>query len=246
MKKIWVTRAKEELEAARKIVEKYGFEFIGVPLIEFEKLSIPFLKENFEALVFSSKTAVRFFFEEKFLIGILKKAKVVFCVGKETQAILKNYLEKYFINIKLAPLPKKFKGEDLANLILKHNVKNILAPGPKERRKILFDILEDKGINIKKLDLYKTKIKKLTKEEKELVLTCGAVTLTSPSTFKALLENNILNPLLERQVHFLVIGDVTEKEVRKVIPFKLIIKPNIFTFEEMIKAYKKYLTGSKL
>ena len=250
MKRVWVTRAKEELEAAKNIVEKYGFEFIGIPLIEFEKLSLDekdekVLRENFEAIVFSSKAAVRFFFEEKFLIDILKKAKVIFCVGKETQSILKNYLEKYFINIKLGPLPKKFQGEDLANLILEYNVKNILAPGPKKRRKVLFDILESKGINVEKLDLYQTKIRKLSQEEKNLVLTCEAVTLTSPSTFKALLENNILKPLLEKQTCFLVIGDVTEKEVKKFVPSKLIIKPNIFTFEEMIKAYKNHLTRGK-
>ena len=246
MKRIWVTRAKEELESAKKIVEKYGFEFLGIPLIEFEKLNIPVLKENFEAIVFSSKTGVRFFFEEKFLRDILKKAKLVFCVGKETQSTLKNYLEKYFININLAPLPKKFQGEDLANLILEYNIKNILVPGPKKRRKIFFDILKDKNINVVKLDLYQTKIRKLSQKEKKLVLTCQAVTLTSPSTFQALLENNLLKFLLKNQTHFLVIGDVTEKEVKKYIPSNLIVKPDIFTFEEMIKTYKNYLNGSKL
>jgi len=246
MKRIWVTRAKEELDSAKKIVEKYGFEFLGIPLIEIEKLNIPVLKENFEAIVFSSKTGVRFFFEEKFLRDILKKAKIVFCVGKETQSSLKNYLEKYYININLAPLPKKFQGEDLANLLLKYNIKSILAPGPKKRRKVLFDILKDKKINIVKLDLYQTKIRKLNQEEKNLVLTSQAVTLTSPSTFQALLENNLLKFLLKNQTHFLVIGDVTAKEVRKYVPSNLIIKPDIFTFEEMIKTYKNYLNRSRL
>ena len=244
LKKIWITRAKDEQENAKKIVKKYGFEPISIPLIEFSSIFYKVPKENYEGIVFSSKTGVRFFFKDKALVEKLKNVKLIFSVGKETKKLLENYLEKENIKIDIAPLPKKFKGEDLAQVILEKNIKTLLLPGPKERRNILFEILKKHNIRFCRLDIYETKIKKLSEEEKEKVLNCQAVTLTSPSTFKGILKNNLLNPLLKKNTMFLVIGDVTENFVKNYVPQNLILKPEIFTFEEMIKTYKSFLEKS--
>lgn len=85
-KKIFITRNLKDKDYLGRALRALSFEIEGKSLIEFKQITIKELPKT-EWIFFSSKHAVKYFFDQKPTIGSVKMA----CVGKATSDELRSY-----------------------------------------------------------------------------------------------------------------------------------------------------------
>ena len=208
MVRVLLTRPKEDAEKDREIFHRYGFDVILLPLLEFEALPFsPPRWEKYHYIYFGSKRGVNFFLQR--VKGIPPHLKVL-AVGKKTAQELKRWGIKPFLVLKgsvthLVELAKEGKLER----------GNILVPTAEVYTKDIH-LLEELGFGVDILPVYRTLyVKYPPKEVEEKLKLSDAVVFTSPSTFKALLENlqNRMEPLREKII--VAIGKTTARAIEQ-------------------------------
>ncbi len=243
MKKVLITREKEEAEKFAEKVKDIGLEAVIFPVIK--TISLPFNKEEaikYDVFIFPSKNAVRYFFENVSSEDL--KKKIIIAVGEKTKKALE---KKGFKNILL---PEKFSSEGVLRLILKEidffKHKKILIPRAKKGIDTLPEKLKNEVKEITVLPIYETvlnipenkeNVKKLFEEKK-----IDFSVFTSPSTIE-----NFLKIFPEEGKEYLkstcitVIGTTTKKAVEEK-GLDVCLIPEKFTIDEIIKKIKEQLS----
>ncbi|BBB32281.1 uroporphyrinogen-III synthase [Thermotomaculum hydrothermale] len=222
MKKIAVFGSKDSLEGLKKIeitetdIEIAGFEAIKFKETEFEISDF----SNFDWIFFGSKRGVEFFFK-KINPENIKGLKIA-CVGKKTAEKLNKY------GIKPDFIPSNYSSKHFfKEFSEKYNkVKGILFPTSDLSENTLENDFKSKGIEFKKITVYKTICGDLS-----FLPDFDGYIFLSPSSFKCFIEKNPYDFLNKKIV--CAIGSVTAEEIKKYgIPC---IFPKKFSLKEALK-----------
>jgi uroporphyrinogen-III synthase len=148
-KKILVTRPANQAEKLCKLIEENGGIPIRLPTVEIALPSIsPYFPnpEEIDIAIFTSVNAVEY--SKTFLAEIPHTLQLA-AVGKQTAQVLKKYGQV------LHP-PQDFTSEGLLKMAIFQEVtnKNIALFSGVGGRETLFEILQQRGANIKKLEVY--------------------------------------------------------------------------------------------
>jgi uroporphyrinogen-III synthase len=207
METVLLTRPKEEALKDKKIFERFGFEVIVLPLIEFEPLdfTVPPL-ENYDYIYFGSKRGAKFFLQK---VQVLPKHLKVVTVGEKTA----QFLEEHF-GIKPFLVGKGSASEVVRQLKELPRGK-ILVPTAEKYTKDIH-LLENYGFKVDILPVYETKYVEYPPGLFRVNLEKATILIfTSPSTFRAFLVNlqKINTTLLNKII--VSIGKTTKKEIEK-------------------------------
>lgn len=173
-KKIFVTKTFKEGEYLPTALKKLGFDVEGKSLIEFKQIAIRFLPRT-EWIFFSSKHAVRYFFNQKPEFGNVKFG----CVGSSTSAELRTFGHRAdFIG---QSTDIKLVGKQFSSKVGNARVLFPIARG--SMQSIQWQMV--KRENVVNLEVYATlKISEEISTENEIVL------FTSPSNVESYFEKN--------------------------------------------------------
>jgi len=204
---VLLTRPKEEALKDKKIFERFGFEVLSLPLIDFEPLDfiLPDLKK-FDYIYFGSKRGAKFFLQK--LKKLPPHLKVI-SVGEKTARFLKtNYGLKPFL----------VGGGSAGNVVQRMKKLprgRILVPTAENYIKEIHK-LEDLGFQLHILPVYRTIYLEYSPEHfKEFLGKATILIFTSPSTFRAFLVNlQKINSNLPDKI-IVSIGATTKKEIEK-------------------------------
>lgn len=256
-KNILVTRDIEQSQEFVDLIKHFGGNAIIFPTIEIQKpdtweeldnllLSI----DTFDGLIFTSQNAVKIFFER--LKNIFKEnlnleKLLIFAVGEKT----KIEIEKQ--NLRCTGIPESFDAENLAELMINHNISNkrFLFPRGNISREVLIEKVQKLGGTIYPIVVYNTVCPEPANTEeianKLLNQNIDVVTFTSPSTalnfFKIFSKWEIKNRI-NTLTKIAVIGNTTAAAL-----LKINIKPDIIanpsTIEGLLKSIIKYFGSNQ-
>ncbi len=237
MKRVVITREKEESEKFARKLKEAGFEPVIFPTIK--TVPVDFSVQNiyeYDVYIFTSKNAVKYFFSKTDITKI--KNKTVLAVGEKT----KKSLEK--LGFEDITVPEKFSSEGMLELIKKNidffKDKKILIPRAKKGINTLVDNLKNQVKEIKILPVYETvlNIPENVKEVENLYIKDAVdfTVFTSPSTVEGFFRSfgGKSYGYLEKTC-IAVIGTTTKKAVEKK-GLKVCIIPEKFTVEGIIHA----------
>ncbi len=194
-KKVFITRNLRESDYFYKALKRLSFESTGQSLIEFKLIEIKSLPIS-EWIFFSSKHAVKYFFNQQPKIGKVKFA----CVGKATAQELRSFGHKAdFIG---QNTDTKFIGKQFSSLA--GNAK-VLFPIAKESMQSIQQQLTKKE-NAINLPVYQT-----IKHSIEVPADMDVIVFTSPSNVDAFFEKNKLRPHQKA----VAMGDATAKALER-------------------------------
>jgi len=228
--KVLLTRSAEDCAADRKLFERFGFEVLQLPTLEFKPLDFDPPKERFDLVFFPSRRAIDFYLLRA---KIPKGAKVAAVGQKSAEHLRKRYLVE----------PDFVLGgysRDLFKLNLEG--KRVLAVLPLGGGGELDRL---KNASVEKLFVYETILKRLDpKEAKEKIKAADALIFASPSSFKALL------PILQKERTIVegkiivAIGDTTERAIRRG-GFTVRFKPSRPSMELLARELAEALYGTQ-
>ncbi len=247
MKRILVTSTNREKSTETGTDEKFEVVYcptIEISRIELEENNLHKIKNYFEYdyLIFTSKNAVRFFFE---YLGTNKinTSKVKVAVTGESTAEEIKRISGTVPEI----LPEKFNAETLLDSF-PENLKGrkVLIPGSKISRGVLREGLAKKGAKVDFIPIYNTRVRQFTENNDELEVlksNFDAYIFTSPSSFVAFLEIlkiENLNKYFENKA-IIPIGNITEKEIVEagIVPHK---PPENFLIPNAVELAKRILS----
>lgn len=168
-----------------------GLNVVQYDAIKTESLDFELSDKKVENAVFTSKNAVK---------AILKKSLKIeksFCVGEKTSELLKEN--------GLAIKECAQNAADLAQLIIdKYSEETFIFFCGNKRRDELPEMLSQKNINLKEIQVYKTSLNPI-----KISGTFDGVLFFSPSGIKSFTENN------ETKSTAFCIGETTASEARK-------------------------------
>lgn len=208
--KVFVTKDFKDSDYLPSALKRLKFEVEGKSLIELKEIKIRVLPVT-EWIFFSSKHAVKFFFDQKPAIGKVKFG----CIGSSTSQMLRTYGHRAdFIgsgtDTKL--IGKQFSAKVGSSKVLfpiaKDSMRTVQWQMPKQ----------DNAID---LNIYFT-----VKHSIELDESYTILVFTSPSNVEAYLEKNKILP----HQKVIAMGDATEQAFRK-LKLKDIAKP--ITFDDL-------------
>lgn len=225
-KRIVVTRARSQASELSRLIEELGGEAFEFPLIrtappdDFGPLDNALGRlGDFDWLIFTSGNGVEMFFErlkaQRVDIRQLAKAKIA-AVGSKTA----NKIEAYGLLVDV--VADEFKAEGLVET-LGDQVQaghRVLFPRANIARKIIPDLLREKGVLVTEVDAYQTLAVTDGIEDLYRLLQAGgvhAITFTSASTVKNFckaFEGYSIEPYLA-PVTLAVIGPVTAEAARE-------------------------------
>ncbi len=127
MKKVLITRAKNQADELRTLLEQHGFQAVLFPMIEI----VPPESWNecdkaieslymYDGLIFTSANGVEFFFrrlKEKRIAAETLQSKIICVVGEKTKVMLEQN------GLKVAFMPDKFTSFDLAKALQQQDIK---------------------------------------------------------------------------------------------------------------------------
>ncbi len=243
MKRVLITREKEEGEKLKKILKSYNIEGIVFPVIK--TVPIPFNSSaiyDYDVFIFPSKNAIKYFLKNTSLKFL--KEKIIIAVGEKTKKVLEKYGLTEII------IPEEFSSEGVLKLIEKSISKfkdrKILIPRAKKGIDTLPEALKEKVKKIDILPVYETvlnipenknQVEKLFKEKK-----IDITIFTSPSTLE-----NFLKVFPEDGKEYLkntciaVIGKTTKKAVEKK-GLEVCLIPDVFTVDALVEKIKEQLS----
>jgi hydroxymethylbilane synthase len=196
--KVFITKTFREKDYLEKALKKLNFDVTAKSLIEFKQVEMHYLPIS-EWIFFSSKHAVRYFFNQKPKIGKVKFG----CISKQTSAELRQYGHRAdFIG---QSTDTKMIGKQFSSLV---GSAKVLFPVPKESMQSVQQQLSKNTIN---LVVYETLKQGIVVDTKTNI-----IVFTSPSNVDAFFEKN------KWQEHYkaVAMGEATEtalyrKGVRK-------------------------------
>lgn len=157
-------------------------------------------------LIFTSKQAVRVFFDHKFNRDLLKN-KIVFAIGAGTAADLEKH------GLKPTHVPKNETQEGLIALLETLPIPKdayFFYPRSSRARPLLADFLCAKRVRTRLLDLYKTRYQKL--EPVPNLDDFDRIVFTSPSTVRGFMR---IFKQLPKDKDLVAIGPITAAELKK-------------------------------
>lgn len=213
-----ITRTIEGNKHERADLEKLGAKVIELPLIEIKPSSNPKMLDRalqriseFDWIVFTSANGVNLFFD--LVNKKRKKAKIrakFACVGIKTKDALEDN------GFKASLVPRTFLTEELGKELSSSfdlNGKKILLARAEEANKKITSILKKGGAIVTEAPVYRTVT--IKKSPKSVLDRVTDITLTSPSTVKALLANFKKQEIRSRNIHVHCIGPVTAKSAEQ-------------------------------
>lgn len=204
-KQVFITRNIQDKDYLSRALNGIGYKIEGKSLIEFKQIKIKELPKT-DWVFFSSKHAVKYFFNQK---PILDKVKIG-CVGKATSQELRNFgFRADFIG---QSTDTKLIGKQFASIV--GNAK-VLFPVAKESLLSIQNQLTKKE-NAINLPVYAT-----LKHSIELAPDIDIIVFTSPSNVDAFFEKNKFNPGQKA----VAMGDATKSALLK----KGVKEPNVIS-----------------
>jgi hydroxymethylbilane synthase len=207
-KKIFISKTFKEDDYFPTALGKLGFEVQGTSLIEFKQIAIRFLPRT-EWIFFSSKHAVRFFFNQK---PELWPGVKYGCVGSSTSAELRSFGHRAdFIG---QSTDIKLVGKQFSSKVGNARVLFPIARG--SMQSIQWQMV--KRENVVNLEVYATlNISQEISTENEVLI------FTSPSNVESYFEKNTIHP----HQKLIAMGEATGKALEK-LKFKKFTLPRSF------------------
>ena len=210
-----------------------GFEVVNVPALKlvetFDPEEVEVSIREAEAIVFTSKTGVKLFFEKMGERGKeLIKEKAVIAIGPKTAEALASYGVK-------AKVPKEFHSGALAKELEKHE--KVVALRSDKASKTLREAL---GNKLKEVVIYKT-IRNPSRKIVEEAEKADAIAVSSAEIARALIESFKKYSSLEKlkRMKIAVIGPEAAKPLEEAgVPF--VLAPEA-TFEGLRRALRELL-----
>jgi len=207
MVSVLLTRPREEALKDKETFERFGFDVLILPLIEFEPLdfSVPPLVD-YDYIYFGSKRGAKFFLQK---VGDIPEHLKVVCVGEKTAKFLNEVfgIEPYLV------------GRGSASEVVKQMKElpkgKVLVPTAEKYTKDIHR-LEDFGFAIDILPIYRTKYINYPPEYFKRFLERATILIfTSPSTFRSFLVNLQKLNIAGLNKIIVSIGKTTKKEIEK-------------------------------
>ncbi len=215
-KKVFVTRTFNDNDYLPLALGRLGFDVEGKSLIEFKQIRFQFIPQT-DWVFFSSKHAVRYFFNQKPQLP----AGIKFgCIGTSTSAELRAFGKRAdFIGTNT---DIKLVGKQFSSKVGNSRVLFPIARG--SMQSIQWQMV--KRDNVFNLEVYATLKHSIEiSEDKEIVI------FTSPSNVEAFFEKNKLSP----NQKIIAMGDATNKALTK-LKIKKITMPNSFDDLGLVQA----------
>lgn len=213
--KVFVTRSFREHDYLPNALGKLKFEVLGKSLIEFKPIKIKELPVT-EWIFFSSKHAVKYFFEQKPAIGKVKFG----CIGASTSAELRSFGHRAdFIG---QGTDTKLIGKQFASKV---GSSKVLFPIAKDSMRTVQWQMPKKD-NALDINIYFT-----VKHSVEIDDSYNVLVFTSPSNVEAFFEKNKPKP----HQKLIAMGDATENALKK-LKQKDITKPISFDDLGLVQA----------
>lgn len=208
------------------------FDIIHAPLIKIQPLAIndEFLEKEYDWIILTSKNAVNLF------LPYLEKTrftKIASIGEKTTELLVKN---GYQVDFEPAVYTQEGFIEEFP--LDEVNIERVLYPTSRDARNILYDYLDDHGVEVVKFSIYQPvdnieSIQTINDRWDDI----NIITFSSPSGVKVLKKYVDLNMLKEKPV--VSIGAVTKKELDALgIPS---ISPEKATLESIFELIKEKL-----
>ena len=194
-KKIFISKTFKDGDYLPNALKKLGFEVYGKSLIEFKQIAIRFLPRT-EWIFFSSKHAVRYFFNQKPEFGTVKFG----CIGSSTSAELRAFGHRAdFIG---QSTDIKLVGKQFSSKVGNARVLFPIARG--SMQSIQWQMV--KRENVVNLEVYATlNLSEEIATENEIIL------FTSPSNVESYFEKNTWHPHQKA----IAMGEATGKALEK-------------------------------
>ncbi len=202
------TQSNPYSELARKYQIKIDFRpFIEIQPItakDFRRQKINILGHT--AVIFTSRNAVKHFFEmcKELRVEVPADMKY-FCVSDQTA----NYLQKFIVVRKRKIFTGKRTVADLFPLIKKHKIENYLFPCSNIRKEDLPDFMNENGIGLTEMILYRTVASDLSDLSD---VNYDILAFYSPSGIQSLLEN--FPDFKQNKTRIAAFGPTTSNAVR--------------------------------
>ena len=218
-KKVFISRKTEDVEVFNYNLTANKFDVSAKSLIKTEKIKFSSLPDC-DWLFFSSRNAVKHFFEQK---PEIKKGVKFAAIGDATALTLKNYVDTIdFVgdgkNIKTSA--KAFGEIAQGKIVLFPQAKDSLKSVQKQ---LSFDIKS------KDLFVYKTSSIKDSK-----VNDCDIYVFTSPSNVEAFAEQNTFN----NKAKYIAIGNTTAAKLKELKVKNIIVSHNTHQFALLETVYR--------
>jgi uroporphyrinogen-III synthase len=194
-------------------------------------------QNNFDSLVFTSKSGIEFFF--KLLSKIKNKKQILdkkfYALGDNTYKQLEKHNLKSKNIINMNCVNAKDMGEKLSFVLKQSNQKKVSIIRAKKIITFISIILNKNNIKNEEFKIYKTSLKNITKTKKKYIDKNSVIIFSSPSTIKGFLKNYKWHSSYKA----VAIGESTKKYLPKNIDFVVAKKPSI---NECIKSAIKILS----
>lgn len=196
MATVWVTRTANRAHKTAAAVKALGFEALIDPVLKVELLPAPPIREGYDAIAFTSRSAVEIFAKTYLLRDVS-----AFCVGDATAEAARDHGFS-------AVLSAAGDGRALFDLIVQHRPQAVIVCAPETPAAPLTEWLSGVGINAQELPLYRT------------------VTITPDAALKALNDIDIILLHSPRAARFIgdMLRTKTGKDTLKCLTFVAISK----------------------
>ncbi len=240
-KKVVITRALEQSQQLKELLEQREAICILFPTIAFRKLKIPeeiLPKLNeYNWIIFTSANGVRFFCEE------LEKRKIPFPEKPRVAVIGPGTLrEAQRRGITVSLVPERFIAEGILEALQDVKGKKILIPRAKVARNVLPDTLKKRGAQVDVLPVYETYLPQIDREKIKELEGAHIITFTSPSTvenFVKILKDDAIK-LCNSKIVASIGPITTEKAVKMGV--KVDITASEHSLEGLVRSIENFLS----
>lgn len=220
IKRVILTRSREDIERDRERFEGLGFEVVPLPMIETEELEFNLPEEKPNYVIFQSAKAVRYFLKR---VSIPEGAKVV-AVGDKT----KETIEKVGYSVHI--IPEKRSAEGIVEAFPEGSGEVIWIPRSEQGRLEAIEGLRRKGYRVIPINVYRTVNLSYNPNHLKSVLEGGGfIVFASPSAVRGFFANlqKVDKVISLEEFTVVAIGKTTKKELEKfgVIPNIVPLKP---------------------
>ncbi|OGL43634.1 MAG: hydroxymethylbilane synthase [Candidatus Schekmanbacteria bacterium RBG_13_48_7] len=240
VQRIVLTRSQEGNIELMEQLSDLPLEFVDYPILYFapgiDKNQLAHIKEtiiSYNWILFTSKTAVRFFYEyfgSTQFPGTIK----IGCIGQGTAQIV----EQAGYHVEFIPAQNSSEGllKEFLSLKLPGNPK-ILIPGPRVGQNHLYTGLKNNGMDAEKLVLYETRIKQPGDIPEFNLRADDLLVFMSPSAVNGFLR---YNQIKDQNIIF-SIGSTTSASLNNAKLTNTIIEPENSNIDSLIKTIKTFV-----
>ena len=248
-KRIFITRARGQIEEFSTLLKDYGAEVIPFPTIEIappgdwgsldkaiERM------DTYDWVIFTSVNGVKYFTQrvkEKGMDIAVLLGKKLCAIGPRTQ----QELEKMGLTVHFRP--SEYRAEGIAEGLKALGIqgKRILLPRAREARRILPEVLQEAGALVDEVEAYCAVKPAQGKASLEAILKKGVdvVVFTSSSTVRNFMEL-LSDKTALKGIKVAVIGPITAETVRN-CGLEPHIAPQEYTIPSLVQAIVEHFQG---